>query len=577
MNGGYIIGEVLQEKKVKYLFTLCGGHISPIIVGAKKNGIRVIDVRHEATAVFAADAMARFTGNPGVAAVTAGPGVTNSITALKNAQLAESPIILLGGAVATVLKGRGALQDIEQIKLLETTVKWASKIEENCDIVPMLEEAFDVAQSGIPGPVFLECPIDLLYDEELVRKWYNIESRSQDSIKQKLTGWYLRRHVDKLFACSNIEIKSEKQQDEIIPFHIDEEDLEKTLSQINNVEKPVMIIGSQAMIKAEEAENLSNAVADLGIPVYLTGMARGLLGKDHPLYFRYKRSMALKEADLVVLAGMPQDFRLNYGRSINPNAYLISINRSGKELEKNRKPDLAVQADASYFLQMIVQEEKIDKDFSDWINILREREKEGINKIEQFMNEKTEHINPLKLCQDIESLMDDDSIIIVDGGDFIATASYLVKPTGSLKWIDAGAFGTLGAGAGFALSAKLLNPGSEVWLIYGDGAAGYSITEFDTFVRHNISVIGIIGNDGGWTQIQRDQVKYLGDDVATTLKYSDYHAVAKGYGAEGLVVNDPKDVMRILKEAKDICKNGKPVLINALIGKTNFREGSISM
>ena len=577
MNGGDIIGRVLQEKQVKYLFTLCGGHISPIIVGAKSNGIRVIDVRHEATAVFAADAMARFSGIPGVAVVTAGPGVTNSITALKNAQLAESPIVLLGGAVATVLKGKGALQDIEQIKLLESTVKWASKIEQDCDIVPMIEEAFDVAQSGIPGPIFLECPIDLLYDEALVRKWYDIGSERQGTIRQKLTGWYLRRHVDKLFACSDTEIKSEEQETEIIPFHVNEEDLEKILSQINNVEKPVMIIGSQSMIKTEEAENLSKAIEDLGIPVYLAGMARGLLGKDHPFYFRHKRTMALKEADLVILAGMPQDFRLNYGRSINPKAYLISINRSEQELKKNRKPDLAVQADSSYFLQTLVQEEKIDKDFREWIKTLRDRETARIDEIEQFMNEKTEYLNPLNLCQEIESVIDEDSIIVVDGGDFIATASYIVKPTGPLRWIDAGPFGTLGAGAGFALSAKLLNPNSEVWLLYGDGAAGYSIAEFDTFVRHDIPIISIIGNDGGWTQIQRDQVKYLGDDVATTLKHNDYHIVAKGYGAEGLFVNDPKNLTDILNEAKTLNKKGRPVLINALIGKTDFRDGSISM
>ena len=577
MNGGDIIGRVLQEKQVKYLFTLCGGHISPIIVGAKSNGIRVIDVRHEATAVFAADAMARFSGIPGVAVVTAGPGVTNSITALKNAQLAESPIVLLGGAVATVLKGKGALQDIEQIKLLESTVKWASKIEQDCDIVPMIEEAFDVAQSGIPGPIFLECPIDLLYDEALVRKWYDIGSERQGTIRQKLTGWYLRRHVDKLFACSDTEIKSEEQETEIIPFHVNEEDLEKILSQINNVEKPVMIIGSQSMIKTEEAENLSKAIEDLGIPVYLAGMARGLLGKDHPFYFRHKRTMALKEADLVILAGMPQDFRLNYGRSINPKAYLISINRSEQELKKNRKPDLAVQADSSYFLQTLVQEEKIDKDFREWIKTLRDRETARIDEIEQFTNEKTEYLNPLNLCQEIESVIDEDSIIVVDGGDFIATASYIVKPTGPLRWIDAGPFGTLGAGAGFALSAKLLNPNSEVWLLYGDGAAGYSIAEFDTFVRHDIPIISIIGNDGGWTQIQRDQVKYLGDDVATTLKHNDYHIVAKGYGAEGLFVNDPKNLTDILNEAKTLNKKGRPVLINALIGKTDFRDGSISM
>ena len=186
MQGGNLIGKVLKEQGVEFLFTLCGGHISPILVGAKNNNVRVIDVRNEATAVFAADAVSRLTGIPGVAAVTAGPGVTNSVTAVKNAQMAQSPLILLGGAVATLLKGRGALQDIKQIELYKSITKWATTIQEDCDIVPILEEAFDVATSGIPGPVFIECPIDLLYDEELVRKWYGAEFKNATSLKEKL-------------------------------------------------------------------------------------------------------------------------------------------------------------------------------------------------------------------------------------------------------------------------------------------------------------------------------------------------------------------------------------------------------
>jgi len=576
MNGGNLIAETLKKKDVKYLFTLCGGHISPIIVGAKKSGIKIIDVRHEATAVFAADAMARFTGIPGVAAVTAGPGITNTITAVKNAQMAESSVILLGGAVATILKGKGALQDIEQIDLIKSIVKWATSIEQDCDIVPIMEEAFDVAQSGIPGPVFIECPIDLIYNESLVREWYNIAQPQKDTIKHKIMGWYLRRHVDKLFACSTEKVEVHDGE-EIKPFLINNEDIEKVLTQINNFKKPILVVGSQAMIKVEEVNHLSEAIKNLGIPVFLVGMARGLLGKEHALYFHHKRSTALKEADLVILVGMPQDFRLNYGRSINPKAFLISINRSSEELEKNRKPDLAIQADSSLFLQALSEAKNFEKNFGDWIVILKEREKLRMNEIKQFENEDSEYINPLKLCAEIEKFSDDKSIIVVDGGDFIATASYIVRPNGPLRWIDAGPFGTLGAGAGFALSAKLSHPNSEVWLIYGDGAAGYSIAEFDTMVRHNIPIIGIIGNDAGWTQITRDQVKYLNDDIGTTLRYSDYHLVAKGYGAEGLFVNDYSNVPEVLIEAKKLLKEGKPVLINALIGKTRFREGSISM
>jgi len=246
MNGGELIAQFLKKKRVHFLFTLCGGHIAPILVGAKKQGLRVIDVRHEATAVFAADAVSRLTGIPGVAVVTAGPGVINSVTAVKNAQMAQSPLILLGGAAATVLQGKGALQDIEQLELYKSIVKWETSIEQNCDIEPILNEAFEVSMSGIPGPVFIECPIDILYEEELVREWYGKKSRSEsDSYRHKMINWYLRRHVDKLFACSIDEVKSQERED-IVPFAIEQEYIQKVASQINNSKKPVLVLGSQA-------------------------------------------------------------------------------------------------------------------------------------------------------------------------------------------------------------------------------------------------------------------------------------------------------------------------------------------
>src|SRR5436309_8398658 len=184
MNGGDRIASVLVEQGVRFLFTLCGGHISPILVGAKHRGIRVVDVRHEVNAVFAADAVARLTGVPGVAAVTAGPGVTNSITAVRNARLAQSPLVLLGGAAATILKGRGALQDIDQMALMRPNVKWATAITKVRELVPALEKAFAIAQEGVPGPVFVECPIDTLYDEELVRTWYGAAGKEPKTLEE---------------------------------------------------------------------------------------------------------------------------------------------------------------------------------------------------------------------------------------------------------------------------------------------------------------------------------------------------------------------------------------------------------
>jgi acetolactate synthase-like protein len=577
MNGGEIIGQVLKKQGVKFLFTLCGGHISPILVGAKKQEIRIIDVRHEATAIFAADAMARLTGIPGIAAVTAGPGVTNSITAIKNAQMAQSPMILLGGAAATVLKGRGALQDIEQIKLYKTLTKWSVSIKQDCDIVSILEEAFDVAKSGIPGPVFIECPIDLLYDEKLVREWYVAKSAVSKNIVERAVKWYLRKHVDHLFACSSKPIKL-NESEEIIPFSVQKSDLIKVSDHINVAKNPVIILGSQSMLRVQDIERLRFAIESLGIPAYLTGMARGLLKFDNSLSLRHNRRMTLKKADLVILAGMPMDFRLNYGRDINRRAALITINRSKKEVKKNRKPTLGIQADPSVFLQELANYFHNGKKlWNKWLEQSNEKEKEREHEILQFSKIKTEYINPLLLCFKINEIIDDNSIIIGDGGDFVATASYIIKPKNPLSWLDPGPFGTLGVGAGFALAAKLVHPNSEVWLLYGDGAAGYSIAEFDTFVRHKVPIIAVVGNDAGWTQIARDQIEYLKDDVGTILNYNDYHIVAKGYGAEGIILKNSEDISDGLQHAKSLAKNGRPVLINALIGKTDFRKGSISM
>ena len=202
MDGGTLIAEVLRKQGVRFLFTLCGGHISPILVGATRADIRVIDVRHEVNAVFAADAVARLTGVPGVAAVTAGPGLTNTITAVKNAQLAQSPVIILGGATATVLKGRGALQDIDQLALMRPHVKWAVSVTKVRDLVPVLERAFAVALSDVPGPVFVECPVDLLYAPEIVKSWYSAKSRGDrsPSLQERALAAYLDIHTWRMFA-----------------------------------------------------------------------------------------------------------------------------------------------------------------------------------------------------------------------------------------------------------------------------------------------------------------------------------------------------------------------------------------
>jgi acetolactate synthase-1/2/3 large subunit len=579
MNGGERIAEVLDKQGVRFLFTLCGGHISPILVGAKRIGIRVVDVRHEVDAVFAADAVFRLTGVPGVAAVTAGPGVTNTITAVKNAQLAQSAVVILGGATATLLKGRGALQDIDQMALFAPHVKWSATASAVRELVPLLEQAFREARSGVPGPVFLETPVDLLYGEELVRTWYGAAGKGGGLAGAGLR-LYLQRHVRKVFSGAD---KVQPSVPKPVPIPAPEPgDVRKAAARLARAKKPVLVIGSQATLNAPEVPELARAVSALGLPVYLAGSARGLLGAGHALQLRHKRREALREADLVILAGIPADFRLDYGRHIGRRAALISVNRDETALRQNRKPDLAVHGDPALFLRGLADRlgerssVKVEV-WKDWVEALRTRDLEREREIAQQAEPGPELVNPILLCREIDRLLAPDSVIVADGGDFVATAAYTVSPRAPLSWLDPGVFGTLGVGGGFALGARLCRPGADVWVIYGDGSVAYSLAEFDTFARHGIPVVAVVGNDAGWTQIAREQVEILKDDVGVVLARTDYHKVAEGYGGRGLLLTRNEDIRQVLEEALAIARGGAPVLVNVHLAKTEFRKGSISM
>ena len=574
MYGGKLIAEVLVKQGVRFLYTLCGGHISPILIAADAAGVRVIDTRHEATAVFAADATARLTGIPGVAAVTAGPGLTNTITAVKNAQMAQSPIVLLGGAAATLLKGRGALQDIDQLALMKPLVKWSATASKVREIVPLLEKAFAEAQSGVPGPVFLELPVDLLYQKSVVKSW-TLDGAGR-GFAGKVAELYLGNHVRRTFSKAWEQRAAEK----ALPITQTPKlgELEKLQSQLESAKKPVLIIGSQALIEADKAQALQDAVLKLGVPTFLSGMARGLLGR-HDLYIRHKRSKALREADVIILAGVPADFRLGYGRSIPRKATHIGINRSPDDLTLNKKPDLAIQADPGLTLRLLAENWSIEtaKQWLAWTEELQLRNAARDAEIQATGAQETPYVNPVWLCQQVETAVAEDSVLIGDGGDFVATASYIVTPRGPLSWLDPGAFGTLGAGGGFALAAKLCRPEAEVWLLYGDGSAGYTLAEFDTFTRHNLGVIAVIGNDASWAQIAREQVNILGSSLGTDLARTNYHQVAEGYGGVGFCVDAPDQLAAALKQAKAAAGNGRSALVNVMIGQTDFREGSLSM
>jgi acetolactate synthase-1/2/3 large subunit len=578
-----VIGAKLAERGVRSLFTLCGGHISPILVGAKAHDIRVVDVRDEATAVFAADATARMTGIPGVAAVTAGPGVTNTITAVKNAQMAQSPVVIFGGATATILKGRGSLQDIDQLALMKPITKWAVSIRTMANLAPAVDRAFEIATAGVPGPVFLEVPLDLLYPESMVRDMFIKEAGVKDpkTLGAHALKLYLEGHLYRQFHAPRVPVDLPLPPALRLPRRRgNATDAAKVADLLGLAKRPVLVMGSQALVNCRDPERLAAAVTRLGVPTFLGGVARGLLGKDSATQFRHQRAVALKEADLVIVAGFPFDFRLGYGRSITRKGTLCAVNLSQRELFKNRRPDVAIEMHAGDFLRELAACAAPARGAWDgWRKTLREREAARDAEIAEQAQKSAAggRINPLALFLRLEEKMADDAVLVVDGGDFVATASYILRPRGPLRWLDPGVFGTLGVGGGFAVGASVCYPGAEVWLIYGDGSSAYSLAEFDTCIRHGLAPIAVIGTDAAWAQIAREQVEMLGDDIGTVLRRTDYHKVAEGYGGVGLLLDDPAKIDETLAAAKGHARAGKPVAINVQIAATDFRKGSISI
>jgi thiamine pyrophosphate-dependent acetolactate synthase large subunit-like protein len=573
VHGGDRVARVLERRGVRFVFTLCGGHVSPILTGAKALGLRIVDVRHEATAVFAADAVARLTGLPGVAVVTAGPGVTNTITAIKNAALAQAPLVLIGGAAPTALKGRGALQDIDQKPLVAPHVKSFRAVRRVRDLAPAIDEAFDIAAAGVPGPAFVECPVDLLYDEATIREWYRAASGKGKSLADRALAWYLRRHADRLFAPGPEHVAGSGTPAVAEAPH---GAVTATIEALSKSQRPLLVIGSQALACPSEANEIAQAVSRLGIPAYLSGMARGLLGRESPLQLRHRRREALREADCVILAGVPCDFRLDYGRHIRRGAKLIAANRSAYDARLNRGPDIIAVGDAGRFLRALAGSSP-PPSHGEWLSTLRARDLEREAQIAKDASVSGERLNPIALCRTLEDRAATNATFVADGGDFVATASYTVHPRAPLTWLDPGVFGTLGVGAGFALGAKLCRPQDEIWVLWGDGAFGYGLAEYDTFVRHRVGVIGVVGNDASWSQIAREQVKLLGDDVSTVLARSNYHQAVEGLGGAGFLARRDDELRAAIDNARAAALQGQPALVNAWLDASAFREGSISM
>ncbi|HWR33923.1 MAG TPA: thiamine pyrophosphate-dependent enzyme, partial [Chitinophagaceae bacterium] len=424
-------------------------------------------------------------------------------------------------------------------------------------------------------PVFIECPADLLYDESTVRNWYGvITNKKKQGFKDRIIQWYVNRHINRLFRDTSKKFPS---LPDLAKTHsASAVQLKKLAEMVSQSSNPVLLLGSGIMFDPRLANKLAEAISRIGIPTFLSGMARGLLGHNNPIHFRHKRKEALKKADLVILAGIPADFRLNYGIEISKNAKKVTLNLNKRELRKNIHPLLAIHCNPAHGIIALEKVTNSWPSWNEWKKELKDRELKREIEINELAALKGNRINPVSLFQKMEDLLPFNSIFVADGGDFAATSSYILHPRKPLSWLDSGVFGTLGSGGGFALGAALCNPGDYVFIIYGDGSAGYSITEFDTFTKLGLKVCAVIGNNGSWAQVAREQVTLLGAATATVIPRSNYELIANAFGADGERVETITEFEQAIKNALQSMDKGIPYLINAFIEETLFREGSIS-
>jgi len=543
VHGGRLVAQALKRHGTTHLFTLCGGHIQAIYDGCIDEGIRVVDVRHEQTAGHAADGYARVTGRPGVCAVTAGPGVTDVVTAIANAQRAQVPLVCIGGAGPKALCDMGSLQDMDHVALMRPITKWAVQVPETRRIAEYIDAAFRVAQSNVPGPVFLEMPLDLL----------------------------MNMHDD-------AELPATRPLEEPPRPAADPRSVTKAAELLKNAQRPCFLVGSQVRWSPAR-ERLASVLERFGAPVFLNGMARGTLPHAHPLLFSRSRRFALSQADVVFVLGTPFDFRVDYGRSPtwNEGAKIVQIDLDGAELGRNRRVDVPIHGDSGIVLEQLAHElGDAQRAFGEWITAVRADEDKRRAKMQVEIDSNDSPPNPLRVCHELGKRLRPNDVVIGDGGDFVATAAYVLKLQHPQLWMDPGPLGTLGVGPGYAMAAKLARPDANVVLVYGDGSFGLHGIEFEAMARQGIPVIALIGNDAGWTQIRRGQVEIYGAEraVATALEYTRYEKIVEACGGVGFWVDSIEELGPALDAA---FASKKPACVNVKIAKSDFRKGAISV
>ena len=527
VHGGIHAMSAACEAGVQYLFTLSGAHVFPLYdaaVGGRGNveqaasnrdaqhagPVRLIDVRHEQTAVFAAEAVGKLTRRAGMAALTAGPGVTNGASAMAGAYLNGSPLVAIGGRAPDFRWGSGALQELDHPPILQTITKQSWTVHDPRRIYADVATAFAVANTAHRGPVFLDVPMDVLFTP----------------------------------AVAESAVPSAPSQPEV-----DQDNLQAAARAIASAHHPVIVLGSDTW--QGHAEDAAAAfVHDLGIPAIANGMGRGILAPNDPLLVTRARSAAFKGCDLVIVVGTPLDFRLNYGRfgaaeapaDHSPTVVHI-VDHPGQSashvdtitLAADLRATLtalgaAVQADPSARAHQSAWHAWA-QELADTATAAREQDRIGLES-------QAKPIHPAAVYGALLPRLTDDCVVIGDGGDFVSFAGKFIEPARPGHWLDPGPYGCLGTGPGYAMAAALTHPGSPIFLLAGDGALGFSFLDLQSLVTHQLPVVIIVGNNAGWA-LERHPMRLLyGYDVIADLPDTDYAQLMVDLGGAGERVED---------------------------------------
>jgi acetolactate synthase-1/2/3 large subunit len=534
ITGGQVIARALKAQAVEAVFTLTGGHIMAIMDGCVAEGIKVIDVRHEQAAVHAADAYARLTGRLGVALVTAGPGVTDAVTGVANAFYANSPIILIGGRHPTTEDLRGGLQEMDHPKLFQSITRWSETAWNAGRYPEYIATASRYAFSNRGGPVFMDTPWNIAADmvEEDGIVW------PEDFRANRAAG-------------------------------VPEDTLEEIIDLLKGAEHPVVFGGTGLRWTQQVGftETLDDFVAGYKAPVFLNSLARGSLPFGHPYLGNRSRGVALRSADVILALGVDWDFRTGFGKKINGDATVIQIDADPSKIGWNRDANIGVVADpGTVVAQLAARLDALGRGSDpSWTEEIRSAEETKEAAAYELSISDSEPIHPERFAREVADFFGEDTIVAADGGDIVSTTAKWLRTSRPGGLLDPGPFGCLGVGAPFALAAKTLEPDTRVGIVYGDGSFGFNGMEYDTLIRHELPVVGVIGNDGAWNNIKViHRMMHPESAFLSEIGFRPYEKMVEGLGGYGELVEKPNEIRPALERAQD---SGAPALVNVKIAE----------